>query len=109
MITWLQRLVARTFFALPESAGFAVAGGAALNVRDLVNRPTRDLDLFTSPAPGMLISAVAAAYERSAQERGWTVRRIHVTETFARLVTDTGAESLIVDIGIDSRPTRRRP
>jgi hypothetical protein len=41
MITPLQRAATRVFFDLPESAGFAVAGGAALIVRDLVDRGTR--------------------------------------------------------------------
>ncbi len=51
MITALQRAVAELFFSLPESAGFAVAGGAALIARDLVDRGTRDVDLFTVSRP----------------------------------------------------------
>ena len=48
-LTALQVQVARVFFALPESAGFLVAGGAALIGQELVDRETRDLDLFASP------------------------------------------------------------
>jgi hypothetical protein len=32
--------------ACPQSAGFAVAGGAALIAHGLIQRPTRDVDLF---------------------------------------------------------------
>jgi hypothetical protein len=39
--------IAAMFFSLDESAGFAVAGGAALIARALVDRSTRDVDLFT--------------------------------------------------------------
>ena len=45
-LTDFQVQVARIFFALPESAGFLVAGGAALIAQELVDRETRDLDLL---------------------------------------------------------------
>jgi hypothetical protein len=48
-LTGFQVQVARIFFALPESAVFSVAGGAALIAQELVERETRDLDLFASP------------------------------------------------------------
>jgi hypothetical protein len=41
--------VARLFFALPGSAGFLLAGGAALVAQHLTTRPTEDLDFFTTP------------------------------------------------------------
>jgi hypothetical protein len=65
MITKLQRLAARAFFALPESTGFAVTGGAALIARDLVDRQTKDVDVFTPAPPAAPIPQVVAAYERS--------------------------------------------
>ncbi len=104
MITRLQRAVARAFFALPDSAGFAVAGGAALIARGLVDRQTKDVDVFTPAPPAAPIPHVVAAYERSLAECGWAARRIHVSATFARLVVEAGDESLVVNIGVDSPP-----
>ena len=48
-LTDSQVQVARICFALPESAGLLVAGGAALVAQELAKRETRDLDLFASP------------------------------------------------------------
>ncbi|MCM3887337.1 hypothetical protein [Frankia sp. R82] len=62
MITSLQRAVARIFFGLPESVGFAVAGGAALIARDLVDRETRDVDLFTALPPTASISPTCTTW-----------------------------------------------
>ena len=39
--------VAVAFFALRESEGFVLVGGAALLALDLIERPTEDLDFFT--------------------------------------------------------------
>lgn len=47
-LTALQIEASRLFFTLPESAGFAVAGGAALLAQGLIHRPTVDVDLPTS-------------------------------------------------------------
>ena len=38
--------VAAAFFALSESEGFVVVGGAALLALELIDRPTEDLDFF---------------------------------------------------------------
>jgi hypothetical protein len=48
-LTAFQMEVARLFFALPASAGFLLAGGAALVAQHLTTRPTEDLDFFTTP------------------------------------------------------------
>lgn len=45
-LTELQRTVLEVFFALPESDGFVLAGGAALVATGLTDRPTNDIDLF---------------------------------------------------------------
>jgi hypothetical protein len=47
-----QLEVARLFFALPDSRGFLLAGGAALLAQHLTARPTEDLDFFTAPERG---------------------------------------------------------
>lgn len=57
-LTDFQVVVAQLFFALPESEGFLLAGGAA---QRLTARPTHDLDRFTRVGG----SSVAAARDAS--------------------------------------------
>jgi len=103
-LTDFQIAVARLFFTLPSSAGFILAGGAALLAQHLTARPTQDLDFFTSQGLGDVITA-AEGFEMAATERGWTVTRIRESGTFIRLVID-GPEQLLVDIALDSPPGR---
>ena len=52
MLTALQQRIAELFFAMDESAGFALAGGAALIVRGEIDRETHDLDFFADLGVG---------------------------------------------------------
>lgn len=47
-LSTLQIDIAGIFFALEAAQGYLVVGGAALLARDLIARPTADLDLFTA-------------------------------------------------------------
>ena len=58
-LTAFQIEVSRVFLDLPQSAGFLLAGGAALAAQGLTDRPTQDLDLFTSPGHGLVADAMA--------------------------------------------------
>ena len=51
-LTLLQRRAARILFDLPDSGGFALAGGSALVALGVVDRLTRDLDAFIAAEPG---------------------------------------------------------
>lgn len=94
-ITDFQAEVARVFFAMPEAGSFLLAGGLALAAHGLTDRPTEDLDAFTSKA--------VAAFRRAAVERQWRVDTVQVSETFVRLSV-AGEAALIVDIALDSPP-----
>lgn len=102
-LTAFQIEVAQVFFELPDSAGFLLAGGAALVAQHLTARPTQDLDFFTAPQGGE-VSRARDAFEAAAVERGWSVRRIRDNATFCRLVV-TGSEDLLVDLALDSPPS----
>lgn len=106
-LTVFQVEVARAFFDLPQSAGFLLAGGAALAAQGLTSRPTQDLDLFTAPGRGVVLDALTAL-ESAATARGWSVRRVKVAETFARVVVsaDAGDASVLVDLAVDATPER---
>lgn len=71
-----QLEVARLFFALPDSRGFLLAGGAALLAQHLTARPTEDLDFFTAPARGHVLAA-RDALEAAVSQHGWSAQRIH--------------------------------
>jgi Nucleotidyl transferase AbiEii toxin, Type IV TA system len=104
-LTDFQIDVARAFFATPAAEGFLLAGGAALAAHGLTRRPTQDLDLFTSPGRGV-VSTATMALEAVAGQRGWTVRAIQRSETFARLVITGPDESVLVDLAVDATPER---
>lgn len=83
-----------------------LAGGAALVAHGLSERPTRDLDFFTSAGSGS-VGAVHEEFELAAGREGWEVVPVRTAETFVRIVVrgpgDMG--QTLVDIAVDSRPT----
>jgi hypothetical protein len=102
-LTDFQLEVARLFFDLPQSAGFLLAGGAALIAQELTPRATQDLDFFTSAGRGDVASA-RDGLEQVARDRGWTLRRVREAPTFCRLVVVGPEEELLVDLAVDSPP-----
>jgi hypothetical protein len=99
----LQRAVLELFFALPESNGFVLAGGAALVATGLTARPTQDVDLFGSDlAAG--IARAGDALEVACLERGWTIERMRDAATFRRLAVRSADHELLVDLAVDSPP-----
>jgi hypothetical protein len=76
LLTPLQMEATQLFFSLPQSAGFAVAGGAALIVQGLIKRKTTDVDLFLLDAAASTITSAAASFETAIGERGWSHQRV---------------------------------
>ena len=68
--------VAAAFFALHESEGFVLVGGAALITLELVDRQTEDLDFFV-PIPGR-VTAASQALCAAVKLRGWSVAGLRV-------------------------------
>lgn len=100
-VTGFQAEVARLFFALPEAESFLLAGGLALLAQGMSERPTQDMDAFTS-RPGD-VQRARSAFEVAARERGWVVELRQSTETFVRMnVHDQ--DSVLVDLALDSPP-----
>jgi hypothetical protein len=99
----LQQRIVEYLTHLDEAETFALAGGAALIVRGIVNRPTRDLDFFsTEPANvGLLLPAL----EEALRNEALTVAREQVAPGFARLIiTDRSTgEQTRVDLAADAR------
>jgi hypothetical protein len=61
----VQLRTATIILALPEAAGFALAGGAALVIHEIVDRGTKDLDCY-------LLVTSAADFARNATRPGTT-------------------------------------
>ena len=109
VLTPLQERVARIVSSLPEAAGFALAGGAALVVGRAVDRSTKDLDFFGPSADE--VQSLLAALEPALTDAGLTVRRERVTTSFVRLTVTADNDTTEVDLAADARmrPTRSGP
>ena len=101
MLTPFQEEVARLLSQLPEAAGFALAGGAALIVTGVVDRATADLDFFTQEAAA--VARLAPAFETAAFAAGMTLRPVQETAGFVRVEVARGDERVEVDLGRDAR------
>jgi hypothetical protein len=99
--------VAGIIAGLNEAEGFALAGGAALILRGVVRRSTRDLDFFglTTTAVDMLVPAVEGALRGA----GLTVEHVQRSPGFARLLVERDSEVTEVDIAADARPFPAQP
>jgi hypothetical protein len=95
-LTPFQIEVSSAFFDLPESRGFLLAGGAALVAQHLINRPTRDLDFFTSRTDA--VPAAADAFRALAGGRRWQVAMIREAPSFVRMHVHHGADEVLVDL-----------
>ena len=101
MLTDLQRRVRRVISQLPEAGVFALAGGAALIVRGVVQRVTNDLDFF-APHPQSLERLVEAACA-ALRDDGLAVTVVKSAPSFARLQVDSSTDSTAVDFATDYR------
>jgi hypothetical protein len=101
MLSPLQREVARIVALLPEGEGFALAGGAALIARGIVDRGTRDLDFFSTVPDD--VDRVLPVLEAALVDAGLEVERRQVAPGFARLIVRRGTDRTEVDLGSDAR------
>ena len=104
-LTTFQVQVARIFFGLKASDGYVVAGGAGLLASDLIARPTEDLDLFAS-APISSVIEAKTALVRTLHHREYEVTVLQDSPTFCRLIVRHKDAELLVDLAIDSPPSR---
>lgn len=107
MLSNLQQSLRRLIAELPEAEPFALAGGAALIVRRIVDRPTRDLDLFATSAQD--VNRLLPALERALEEAGLEHQVIQASDGFARIVVAGGGETTTVDLAWDARRYQPEP
>ena len=100
----VQRELAHLLFSLPEAAGYALAGGAALVVQHIVDRETRDLDAFIAATPGLspgTVDLLADAFTAAAQRAGWSLQIIRRHPTFCRFIAARTDDTVELDLAVD--------
>lgn len=101
MLSSLQRRIVRLVAQADPDRVLVLAGGAALIVRGIVDRKTRDIDLFA--ASESELAGVGPQIERALVDDGLRVRRVQDHDGFIRLEVTYGRDSCIVDLGVDVR------
>lgn len=103
-LTRVQRRIARTVLSVAAPDGFHLAGGAALVASHLTDRPTRDIDAFTSD--DVDVGAVADRVADALRGEGYEVTIARRSAWFASLAVTAGESRqsrLDVDLGRDAR------
>lgn len=101
MLTPLQEEVAAVIAGLEEAKDFALAGGAALIMREQIERKTRDLDFFGLSAAA--VDRLVPAAEEALRRAGFDVERVISGTGFARLVVQGFGDQTEVDLAADAR------
>jgi Nucleotidyl transferase AbiEii toxin, Type IV TA system len=101
----LHRRLAHLALAKAGAFGFCLAGGYAVQVHGFLDRPSEDVDLFTTTASEEHFSDALAAVIRAYEADGLDVAMTMANPGFARLqVTDpTTGTTAKVELGIDWR------
>lgn len=86
---------------MPEAAGFALAGGAALIVQRIVSRETKDLDLFVHDQDAVRLAS--DAFVHLAASEGWQIEVLRSGPAFSKLLVSVGADRVQMDLGYDYR------
>ena len=112
MLTPLQAEVRRIIGRLGKDQDFALAGGAALIVYGIVDRPTRDLDFF-APS-GVVVDSFVEQVEQHLRSLSFRTERLTEYPQLVRMRIEFENEELMIDIGVNYRsfPPRghtRRP
>lgn len=102
--TELQRDVARIALAAIRQSGFALAGSGAIREHGVIDRPTEDIDLFTTMQHAGQFATAVDEVLADLRANGYRAEPTQRYAQFARLHVRTvdGAE-LDVDLGIDWR------
>ncbi|RBY78768.1 hypothetical protein DQ238_11960 [Geodermatophilus sp. TF02-6] len=97
-----QQQIVRTALVLPEADDFALAGGGAMLAHQLIERPTQDIDLFTTH--GRSAPELTRALAEAMTATGSSVTVVQQSDTFARLqLVSPEGMSTTVDLVQDAR------
>lgn len=102
----VQREVTRIALAGVGSAGFALSGSGAIREHGVIDRPTEDVDLFTTNQNTVEFERAVERVTADLRGSGYEVEQTRRAPLFARLrVRDAGDVQLDVDLGVDWRET----
>ena len=101
-----QRRITRIALeAAGPEAGFALAGSGAIREHGFINRPTADVDLFTTQSAQHEFASALERVVAALQEAGYDVEIREQHPCFSRLVLSRGSAepAVTVDLGVDWR------
>lgn len=99
-----QRDVTRLALDALAGGGFALAGSGAIREHGIIDRPTQDIDLFTSVTSAEAFAASTARLAAAMRERGLEVVERRSAPQFANFsVTSPTGQTVEVDLGVDWR------
>lgn len=104
VLTRPQRRIIAAVMSSIDSEGFVIAGGAALLIAGVSDRPTRDLDAFSASCAD--VAAVAHRLVEDLADDGYIAEFERGNESFAKLAVTTGKwrrTSLQIDLGRDAQ------
>lgn len=100
----LQRDVTRAALRALDGTRFALAGSGAIREHGIIDRPTQDIDLFTSDVDAARFDDAVGFVIDELRSRGHNVDELRRVEQFARLhVTTPEGRFIEIDMGVDSR------
>lgn len=100
----VQRLVTRLALDGLASFGFALAGSGAIREHGIIDRPTEDVDLFTTVQDEVAFRAAVEMLVAALGAGGFQVEKIRSTPQFARLHVHTADGAQVdLDLGVDWR------
>jgi hypothetical protein len=99
-----QRDVTRLALTALAGGGFALAGSGAIREHGIIDRPTQDIDLFTSVTSTEAFAASTTRLAAAMRERGFEVVERRSAPQFANFsVTSPTGQTVEVDLGVDWR------
>lgn len=99
-----QREITRVALRSLDGTSFALAGSGAIREHGLADRPTEDVDLFTSDVDLQRFSSAVHAVVLGLREAGYDVAELRRVDQFARLeVTTADSHQVDIDMGVDWR------
>lgn len=100
----LQRDITRLALRALDRTPFDLAGSGAIREHGIIDRPTQDIDLFTSDLDAGRFDTAVSAVVDGIRDAGHAVEELRRVEQFARLhITTDEGRFVEMDMGVDYR------
>lgn len=99
----VQREISEGLSESIGEVGFALAGSGAVREHGLIDRPTEDVDMFTTPNQRPNFALAVDEGISKLERLGFAVTVDEQLESFARLRAERDGRSVDVDLGVDYR------